>query len=161
MRWNFWLNRLQCSNSEASSHSQELSTWNLHNLYLFLDMSHELKTWLAEHTQVQIKCSNSVTCLGKRASVFSRFTKTISHNEYVIRKSLLCSATSKLLVSHVCFSVTSKEDPVWLIQSCFNERKLKVFQRIKRTKSCGKAGSLQQHSTQVYYQRENADKYWR
>lgn len=65
MRWNFWLNRLECSNSEASSHSQELSTWNLHNLYLFLDVSHELKRWLAEHTTAQIKCSDFVLVLEK------------------------------------------------------------------------------------------------
>lgn len=58
MRWNFWLNTLECSNSEASTHSLELSTSNIHNLYLFLEVSQDLKMWLAVNRPFQNKCSN-------------------------------------------------------------------------------------------------------
>jgi hypothetical protein len=69
MRWHFWLNRLECSNSEASSHSLELSTQNIHNLHLFLEESRDLKRQLAENRPFQNKCSNfAIVSLKKEIS---------------------------------------------------------------------------------------------
>lgn len=116
MRWHFWLNRLESSNSEASTHSLELSTQNIHNLYLFLEVSHDLKRRLAENRPFQNKCSNFAIVSLKKEISFSRFTETISYNESVIKLWLLCSARCKLLIFHVCFQSPVKAQPVWLIQ---------------------------------------------
>jgi hypothetical protein len=71
MRWNFWLNRLECSNSEARTHFLKLSTGNIHNLYLLLEVSHELKRWLAENRPLQNKCSNFALVSLKKGNKFS------------------------------------------------------------------------------------------
>jgi hypothetical protein len=69
MRWYFWLNRLECSYSEPSTHSLELSTRNIHNLNLYLEVSHELKRQLAENRPFQNKCPNfAIVSLKKETS---------------------------------------------------------------------------------------------